>query len=816
MEIFPEIEPEQFIEPDIVEPEIVIQEPLFKQFGEPLPKGVLPRHVIPVNQSFAYTIPEDSHNRFYSFRWLKTPPKGMYFHYDTRSILWVPDETNLGAYNLAYHVEMKIGEYITLGDGEEDSLETYKVVPILEGYDERLWIYVNDPPVFISEPEQTELMAESRFYYLPLVKDRNIDAVQNYYLEVYPPGMEFLGDTLSWQTDSTFTAPADIRMVVSDGFDRSSQEFKLYPLAGITILSDPVGFAEANEPYTYQVESYIQETTYDRKYELLEAPDNMTISPEGLVNWIPNETQVDTQSFRIVAHHGMATDTQQVKVHVNHPPIIVKAPPAMNKIDMGYVWDFKLDVFDPNRNDELVYTAIELPVGMRMDPYNGRLRWEPSRDNADFSNLKIEVTDGHDTRTIEAGFFVNTPIDVVSLPPMFAAVGEEYNYEIVTSDLNQGTLLPFDEIVPIDDVRSVKLYSVHVTDDIYWENIDRYIGDWNSASEIYVSDSNNENEDQVSRINLKKYVDHIFKEKDRLYLVVRTIDGRTVLIKDILWEFFQGSSGKPPRVVVEKQSLVRYTLLEFPDGMVVDELSGTIKWTPHSTQVDRHKVMVMVSDGYTKDEQSFEVFVNDPPVIISNPLDAGLVGEIYKYQVQVEDKNQNPVLQYELVRAPKGMQVDAKGTITWTPEPAQINTHVFEVKVSDGYAEDIQTNQVFINMSPTIISTPKPVALTGHEYKYRAVVEDLNKDKVSYRPLRLPKYARFNGKTGMLYWKPRNNQRGPNDVIIMAIDDRGATTVHEFQIHVFEDPSARQFVNTGWPMMLTFIGIMFAWGISQI
>ena len=38
----------------------------------------------------------------------------------------------------------------------------------------------------------------------------------------------------------------------------------------------------------------------------------------------------------------------------------------------------------------------------------------------------------------------------------------------------------------------------------------------------------------------------------------------------------------------------------------------------------------------------------------------------------------------------------------------------------------------------------------------------------------------------------------------------------EFQIHVFEDPSARQMINTGWPLLLSFVGIMFAWGMAQI
>ena len=43
-----------------------------------------------------------------------------------------------------------------------------------------------------------------------------------------------------------------------------------------------------------------------------------------------------------------------------------------------------------------------------------------------------------------------------------------------------------------------------------------------------------------------------------------------------------------------------------------------------------------------------------------------------------------------------------------------------------------------------------------------------------------------------------------------------AMTSHEFQIHVFEDPSARRMINAGWPLMLSFVGVMFAWGMAQI
>ena len=54
-----------------------------------------------------------------------------------------------------------------------------------------------------------------------------------------------------------------------------------------------------------------------------------------------------------------------------------------------------------------------------------------------------------------------------------------------------------------------------------------------------------------------------------------------------------------------------------------------------------------------------------------------------------------------------------------------------------------------------------------------------------------------------------------NDFILMAVDEHGATSTHEFQVHVFNDPSTQQILNTGWPLMLTFVGVVFAWGCHR-
>jgi len=552
-----------------------------KSIGQPLPSGILPRHVLPVDQLFVYSIPEDEARQFYSFRWLQPPPKGMFFHYETRSIQWVPNGEQLGAYKLAYHVEMKTGEAVELESMEADSLLTYKVVPHLEGYDERLWIYVNDPPAFISEPIETEFVAKSLFTYQPIVKDHNSDARLQYLLETAPEGMEMdsIG-ALYWQTDSSHVNIYDVRLVASDGFDRAVQEFRLFARAGVKILSEPDSIIRVNELFKYQVSVWRPDLDQVLKYTLLHHPEGMTITESGLVEWTPSTAQIDTQNFAIMVNHGVAADTQEVFLFVNHPPVIERAPPSMNKVTLGYVWDFQLEVTDPNVNDVLTYTALEMPEGMRMDPFTGRLRWEPSREEMDFGHLKLEVDDGHDVRMIESDFFINAPIKIVSIPVMKATVGEKYQYKIMTTDLNKGILLPFEHIVILNDAHKAHIYSVNIADDIYRENVDRYIGDWNAAEVVYLTNQGKLESEEFSRLNLKRYVHSVFWEDNRLVFVIEEKDNRIVNIKDVLWEFFQGSKGKPPKVIVERLSTVRYTLEEFPDGMEVDEFTGTIHWTP--------------------------------------------------------------------------------------------------------------------------------------------------------------------------------------------------------------------------------------------
>ena len=71
---------------------------------------------------------------------------------------------------------------------------------------------------------------------------------------------------------------------------------------------------------------------------------------------------------------------------------------------------------------------------------------------------------------------------------MQAEVGEEYNHQVITSDMNKDALLPYDEVIPLRSASNYRIYSIQISDDVYIENIDRYIMDWNDSDAVYLTD----------------------------------------------------------------------------------------------------------------------------------------------------------------------------------------------------------------------------------------------------------------------------------------------------------------------------------------
>ena len=72
----------------------------------------------------------------------------------------------------------------------------------------------------------------------------------------------------------------------------------------------------------------------------------------------------------------------------------------------------------------------------------------------------------------------------------------------------------------------------------------------------------------------------------------------------------------------EDNDVLYYFLIKKPEGMIINQLTGLINWTPKENQVGIHQIIVEVSDGDLTDRQEFEINVlniNYSPIITSTP-----------------------------------------------------------------------------------------------------------------------------------------------------------------------------------------------------
>jgi hypothetical protein len=87
---------------------------------------------------------------------------------------------------------------------------------------------------------------------------------------------------------------------------------------------------------------------------------------------------------------------------------------------------------------------------------------------------------------------------------------------------------------------------------------------------------------------------------------------------------------------------------------------------------------------------SFLPYGNKAPTIDSTPLTSTKVEQVYTYDVNANDL-ENDVLTYSLLTYPEGMTIDTvTGVINWTPIKEQIGEHEVTVNVEDRWRNGIQ------------------------------------------------------------------------------------------------------------------------------
>ena len=90
------------------------------------------------------------------------------------------------------------------------------------------------------------------------------------------------------------------------------------------------------------------------------------------------------------------------------------------------------------------------------------------------------------------------------------------------------------------------------------------------------------------------------------------------------------------------------------------------------------------------------------------------------------------IINYKLFYGPDGMLLQPDGTISWTPNPVQVDSVKYAVIASHGVATDTQFVALFVNHPPIINKTPpmiNPIDV-GETWEFDLNIEDPNKNDI--------------------------------------------------------------------------------------
>jgi len=233
-----------------------------------------------------------------------------------------------------------------------------------------------------------------------------------------------------------------------------------------------------------------------------------------------------------------------------------------------------------------------------------------------------------------------------------------------------------------------------------------------------------------------------------------------------------------------------YTLAIHPSGMTINATNGAISWTPTSSQVGDHEVVINVSDGRSGSaSQSFTAIVTDvnlAPTINSLPVTEIAEGEIYQYSVLASDSD-GDVLAYSLVNAPTSMTISETGIINWLVSYEDEGLYSVGVEVSDGKGgsdrQDFDLSVTGTNRDPQIDSLPILTATEGLFYEYAIVASDDDGDTITYELLTAPVGMTINSQ-GLVQWEPDYQSEGVHPIEIAISDSAGAVSSQSFELVV--------------------------------
>lgn len=578
------------------------------------------------------------------------------------------------------------------------------------------------------------------------------------------------------------------------------------------IVSQPITTVLQNQPYRYQVQAKDADGDVLR-YALQQSPVGMQIdATTGLVTWTPvSQSTVKVHNVEVVVSDNRGGITRQSYllevIDTNDLPQWTSQPPTGATQESQYTYLATVQD-DDAAIGEIWFRLVEHPVGMQVDATTGLVRWTPGKFDVGQHRVVLEAMDARGGR-IQQSFWVvvknlnDAPV-VMSQPVRAAQVGRLYRYEIVVEDPDPpgaGDNLTFSLSGPkgmVLEQRSTETLwrlgdqdlpgsppSVGVmraTAVLLWTPTTEDAKQASVPVKVQISDGQ-------GAVISHDFVIRVWESNNRLPQVKKPEQLDVEEGQAFQWKLEATDPDQDPLLMV---------LLEGPTGLVLDEKTQSLFWTPQSWQQGTWKVKVRVDDqkgGVVWWQTIVKVKPrNHFPQIISTPLPQAVVGQNYTYALQAVDPDDDDRTQmrWSLLQSPTAMTLDAqRGILSWNPDINDVGSHVIRVQVLDRPG-GLTAEQNFVlevkgsNFPPQITSTaPTATLKEGELFSHTITASDLNlQDVLTYRLLEAPVGMEIGTYTGLIQWIPTPAQIGKHTVRCEVSDDQGGSTQQTWTLQV--------------------------------
>jgi hypothetical protein len=343
------------------------------------------------NKPLSFTFPagtdpdaEDQNKLIYT---VENLPDGAAFNPETRTIDWTPSFDQAGTYDLI----------IKLSDGLITVQQPLKIVVN----------NTNRPPQIETVAQQT--LNENEPFSLKLqISDPDQEDAGKLKVEVanLPQGAAFnAGDnTITWTpTYEQAGSYPGITVNVSDPAGQSVQQSFDIVVNNVNrppqITAPASSTVAENAPLsiTVQASDPDPEDAGKLQFSGSNLPAGAAIDPAtGTITWTPDYTQAGSYNISItVADPGGATAETSASIevtNVNRPPTIQQPPDQQGEED-GQI-SVSIQASDEDKDDQLTFSAGNLPSGASLDAGSGTFSWRPGFDQAGDYQISVTVSDG--------------------------------------------------------------------------------------------------------------------------------------------------------------------------------------------------------------------------------------------------------------------------------------------------------------------------------------------------------------------------------------------------------------------------------------